>query len=163
MGCGFEPMYQRAPAYRPQPFALSVTGSHNKDAYYTYKLKKELTVQLDFIPLKVAERVVAKVDLDLTFGDIGFGADTSVLRSQGQGMAKIALSRPGTLTPFYMNTLDLVSSYTPNMEEEFTNISARSAVRDRLVQNLARDIGRDIAFALDKMEPPENKGATQAP
>ncbi len=156
-GCGFEPVYQ-AKSDQPHslPFSLQVTGD-NETAYSTYKFKQEMNTLLSTFTPPSEEKLKIKVHLTEAFGDIGYGSDASILRSQGRMVATLGIySSKATL--LHENTLDTVSSYTVNNAEEFTNLSAKNAARERLIISLASEVSREISFVIRKLEPASTQG-----
>lgn len=151
-GCGFEPLHQHHTpdnsSSQHLPFTLQIMGS-NEDAYSTYKLKQELMPLLQKVAFPSDKKLRIKVNLSETYGDIGFGADASVLRSQGRMAASLAIYDQ-SIEPIYTANLDAVSSYTINESEEFSNLNAKNAVKERLIINLANDLAREIALAVRK-------------
>lgn len=150
-GCGFDPIY-RAKSDQPQslPFSLQVTGN-NDTAYSTYKFKQEMNSLLSTLAPPPGGKLKVKIHLTEAFGDIGYGTDASILRSQGRMVATLTIhSNNGIL--LHENTLDTVSSYTINNAEEFTNLNARNAARERIIISLANEVSREISFVIRKLE-----------
>jgi hypothetical protein len=150
--CGFEPLYKSHEAQNPQSFKLQVTGN-NDHAQITFRFKKALEYQLRQITKKIDSPLIIKVNLGLEFGDIGFNQNASILRTQGRGAAQISIQENSVSKPFYENEIDLVSSYTVNESEEFSNLSAQNASRERIIQNLAVQVGREVIRALNQEYP----------
>lgn len=149
-GCGFEPLHQQKDASSASlPFFLKVTGN-NDDAYTTYRFKQELLPLLSKLTLPTAQKIEIKIQVSENYGDIGYGADASVLRSQGRLAAGIQMYDSDE-KPFYENVLDMVSSYTINESEEFSNLNAKNAARDRLIIMLAQDVAREISMIVRKL------------
>lgn len=149
-GCGFQPLYQRSssPVLDSSPFILEVRGN-NEEAYSTYKFKQELKPLI----AKISDPSVYKITIFLSesFGDIGYGADASVLRSQGQLAATVQIYNR-SYQMIYQNKLDVVSSYTADKSEEFSNLNAKMASRERLILSLVQDVARDIHRAVYKVK-----------
>ena len=142
-GCGFQPLYQQPSAESASttlPFILEVRGN-NDEAYGTYKFKQELKILLADVSSSNLRKIT--VSLNENFGDIGYGADASVLRSQGQMTATVCLYNVNHQV-IYKNRLEVVSSYSTDNAEEFSNLSAKTATRERLIVCLAQDVARDI-------------------
>lgn len=149
-GCGFEPLHKKSDtSYASLPFFLKITGN-NDDAYTTYRFKQELLTLLTKLKLPSTEKVEIRIQVGEGYGDIGYGADASVLRSQGRLAANIQMYGANE-KPFYENTLDMVSSYTINESEEFSNLNAKNAARDRLIITLAKDVAREISMVIRKL------------
>lgn len=149
-GCGFEPLHQqKGPSSTSLPFLLKITGN-NDDAYTTYRFKQELLTHLSKLTLTTPQKIEIRIQVGEGYGDIGYGADASVLRSQARLAAAIQMY-DAEEKPFYENTLDLVSSYTINESEEFSNLNAKNAARDRLIINLAQDVAREISMVIRKL------------
>ncbi|MBY0281083.1 MAG: hypothetical protein K2W94_02890 [Alphaproteobacteria bacterium] len=150
-GCGFKPLHQqKGPVNSASlPFYLKVMGN-NDDAYTTYRFKQELLTLLSKLRLPQTQKFEIRINLSEGYGDIGYGADATVLRSQGRVAAAIQMYDSDD-KPFYENTLDIVSSYTINESEEFSNLNAKNATRDRLIIALAQDVAREISMVLRKL------------
>lgn len=151
-GCtGFDPLYKpKTEQQRSLPFALQVSGD-NENAYSTYKFKQELTSALSSLSSPPGEKLKIKVLLSEAFGDIGYGSKASILRSQGRMIATVEIYRNG-ITPIYKNSVDTVSSYTINNSEEFSNLNAKNATRERIMINLANEVAREISLVIRKLE-----------
>jgi hypothetical protein len=146
-GCGFQPLYQQKasqPSDNSYTFTLEVKGN-NEEAYGTYKFKQELKPFLSQISSSNIRKI--SINLEENFGDIGYGSDASILRSQGRMSARIQLY-DANYQIIYQNKHDVVSSYTNDNSEEFSNLNAQLATRERLITSLAQDVGRDIQFAI---------------
>lgn len=143
-GCGFTPLYQQKISSSPDLITLEVRGN-NEEAYGTYKFKQELKPFLAQISSSNVYKIA--VHLEENFGDIGYGSDASVLRSQGRMIATVALYDKNYQL-LYQNRLDAVSSYTNDNSEEFSNLNARVATRERLISSLVQDVARDIQLAI---------------
>jgi hypothetical protein len=149
-GCGFEPLHQQKDTSNASlPFFLKVTGN-NDDAYTTYRFKQELLTLLSKLKLPPTQKIEVRIQVGENYGDIGYGADASVLRSQGRLAVSIQMYNSDE-KPFYENTLDMVSSYTINESEEFSNLNAKNAARDRLIIILAADVAREISMVIRKL------------
>jgi|GEM_PF-1549087 len=149
-GCGFQPLHQdRSGPTKPIPFSLKITGT-NEDAYTTYRFKQELQPLLSGLTLPKGQKIEIKIQLGESYGDIGYGADASVMRSQGRITATVEMFS-SSKDPFYVNTLDVVSSYTINESEEFSNMNAKGAARERLIVVLAQDVAREISLVIRKL------------
>jgi hypothetical protein len=149
-GCGFEPLHQqREVSHASLPFYLKVTGN-NDDAYTTYRFKQELLTLLSKLRLPQTQKIEIRIQVGENYGDIGYGVDASVLRSQGRLAAAVQMYDSNE-KPFYENTLDIVSSYTINESEEFSNLNAKNAARDRLIIALAGDVAREISMVIRKL------------
>jgi hypothetical protein len=149
-GCGFEPLHQQRNLPNTSlPFSLKVTSS-NDDSYTNYRFKQELLTLLSKQSVSSSQKIDIKIHVSEHYGDIGYGANASVLRSQGRLAAFIQIY-DSDANPFYENTLDIVSSYTINESEEFSNLNAKNSARDRLILNLARDVAREISMVVRKL------------
>ncbi len=156
-GCGFEPVYRvKSDQQKSLPFSLQVTGN-NETAYSTYKFKQEITSLLSTLSPPPGEKLKIKIHLNESFGDIGYGSDASILRSQGRIVATLEIYS-NAATPLYKNTIDTVSSYTVNNAEEFTNLNSKNAARERILINLASEVSREIFFVVRKLESPLGSG-----
>ncbi len=145
--CGFQPLYQQKSSQgldNTYPFTLEVRGN-NEEAYGTYKFKQELKPFLSQLSCSHLRKISIK--LEENFGDIGYGSDASVLRSQLRMSATIHLY-DAKYQLLYQNKLDVVSSYTDDNSEEFSNLNARMATRERLITALVQDVARDIQLAV---------------
>lgn len=142
-GCGFRPLYKQ-PSNTATAFLLEVKGN-NEHAYGTYKFKQELKPLIASINHSVIHKI--SIMLSENFGDIGYAADASVLRSQGKVVAIVQIYDANQRL-IYQNTLDSVSSYTTDISEEFSNLNAKMATRERLMINLAQAVARDIQMAV---------------
>ncbi len=149
--CGFDPVYQpKSSQQLAIPFSLQVTGD-NDTAYSTYKFKQEMNSLLSTLTPPPGEKLKIKIHLTESFGDIGYGSDASILRSQGRMIAILEIYSSHA-TPLYKNTIDMVSSYTINNSEEFTNLNAKNAARERIIISLASEVSREISFVIRKFD-----------
>jgi len=138
-GCGFRPLYKQSSS-TSTPFVLEVKGN-NEEAYGTYKFKQELTPLIAHINHPAIHKV--SISLSENFGDIGYAADASALRSQGRVVALIEVYDANRQL-IYQNKVDSISSYTTDILEEFSNLNAKMATRERLMVSLAQSVARDI-------------------
>lgn len=145
VGCGFAPVYQqKSNAHSPQAFKLNITGL-NDQAYTTYKLRREIETLLPTITEKVPRQLTLKILLEESYGNIAYNASAKAQRSQGQLKAILQVF-DGNLTPIHEARLESSTSYTVDYIEEFSNISAEAGARERLIKNLAQDIGHELAL-----------------
>jgi hypothetical protein len=146
-GCGFTPIYEKvADKETISLLSLKVTGA-NQDAYAVYRLRSELEPQLASLSSLYEQSYRVQVILQEEFGDIGYASDGTAIRAQGRMVASVSVFDT-TLTPIYENRLDSVSSYTINHGDEFSNLNAKDAVRERLITDLAQQIVQTLAESL---------------
>ncbi|RZI45936.1 hypothetical protein [Candidatus Finniella inopinata] len=144
-GCGFRPLYKQPSSNTSTPFLLEVRGN-NDEAYGTYKFKQELQPLISHINNPAIYKIV--ITLNESFGDIGYASDASPLRSQGRIVAMVEIYDANRQL-IYQNRLDSVSSYTTDISEEFSNLNAKMATRERLMISLAQDVARSIQVAVN--------------
>lgn len=149
--CNFKPLYERNGHYSVLPAKVVVTGAED-EAFYSYKFKKELALHLEHIASKINEKPIKiRVNLSVSFGNIGYGANVTVLRTSGRGIATINIQNDtGALV--YENKIDAVSSYTLDINEDFSNLSAQEADKNRIIISLAQDVATDIKRGLNEIE-----------
>jgi hypothetical protein len=149
--CGFQPIYEkteRGPILGP--LTLKVTGA-NQDGYTVYKLRSEIEPQLASLAALCSKPYSIQVRVQEEFGDIGYANDGTAIRAQGRMVAYVSVLGK-TLTPVYEDQLDSVSSYTMNHGDEFSNLNAKDAVRERLIIDLSREIVQSVSGFLSQGE-----------
>ncbi|MCX7338220.1 MAG: hypothetical protein NTX76_02920 [Alphaproteobacteria bacterium] len=147
--CGFEPLYgsSKTSTQTSSAYTLQITGNSN-DAYTQYKFRQELEPLLNRTLINLPQKLRIAIAITEEYGDIGYGADAASIRSQGHMTAVIKLYNGQSLDPVHSNSVDVVSSYTIDHSEEFSNLNAKDSTRERLITSLAQDTAHEIRRAV---------------
>jgi hypothetical protein len=151
VGCNFKPLYERTNDYHVLPTKVSIIGAED-EVFYSYKFKKELALHLEHFANKIQEKPIKiRVVLSISFGNIGYGSDVTVLRTSGRAIANLSIyNENGSVA--YENKLDAVSSYTLDINEDFSNLCAQEADKNRIITSLAQDVATDIKRGLHELD-----------
>lgn len=145
--CGFQPVYERNEIYHLQPYHVEVTGGQF-DGFYVHLFKKELESHLSALPALQSQKAKLSVKLEIEQGDIGYGS-SAILRSQERIVAEMTVYKNvQNMVQTKKVRLDSVSSITMDQYEEFSNMTAHAAAKERIVKILANDVAQEFYLIL---------------
>lgn len=150
-GCGFQPLYSGSPCHK-QNFELHVTGS----GYPTYKFRREIEKQLDFIPQFDNETYILNISVTEVQTAASYQQDASITRKLSNLIANCLILKkqknpnPGLPNnqPISTLTVNVETSYPLTPTDEFVSRNADKAASTRTAITLAEDLSRDILRVL---------------
>ncbi|MHA1558766.1 MAG: hypothetical protein ACTSXG_03055 [Alphaproteobacteria bacterium] len=143
--CTFEPIYK---AQGNLDWLNLKIKNSNDMGYAAHRLRTALTPLLKTIKMPQNKKITVELDIKEIFDYIGYASDVTVVRSQGHFIVDLDILQ--NYNSIHKKKLTAITSYTIDENEEFTNLSAQNAARERLIQQIALDISREIAFVLKK-------------
>ncbi len=139
-GCCFKPLYQGRQSQSKVIIKIS-TNSYTK-----YRLQQELNKYIHLIPNKntifVDLKIIENFEYLVRLPNIQIGRTLGCLKIE---MIISKLNRK----PFYKHSFERMSSYTPDIKEEFGNIMAEQSIENTSTESIAKEIIDEIAIACE--------------
>lgn len=141
-GCGFTPMLATDESESDQTGGarLLVNTQKGSNGYLCDQLRKRLKRNLNNLELDSKYKII--VTLNESSGSIAYAADATASRSMERLSANIIINKDGNLV--HSTTVNTITSYSQNANDEFMNQSAQTGAKERLLESLVLDITREI-------------------
>ena len=140
--CGFTPMLQKNADAPDESGSRLVVESASKDgtSYTIQMLRQRLKSVLSGIKLDSRYKTYARISE--TTGNLAYATDATSTRSMMRLTAQIIISCDGQT--LHETSLNSVTSYSQNTNDEFVNQSAVQGAQERLIEAMTIDISREI-------------------
>ncbi len=140
--CGFTPMLANNDNAPTESRSRLVVESANKDgsSYMVQMMRQRLKSVL--AGLNLDSRYKTYIRLNEETGNLAYATDATSTRSMMRLTAQIIISCDGQT--LHETSLNSVTSYSQNTNDEFVNQSASEGARERLIESLTIDISREI-------------------
>ncbi len=155
------------PLYKNTPSACSETVHKNSklqikihalsgESYSVFKLKNILEQKKHIIESLLNQKMLLKINITENFASVGIDNAGDTIRNQGRIAVDLIISprldthATKSSPPAHIIKLDSVSSYNLEASDEFSNETAKSSVRERLLIDLSEQIIRETVAYLKR-------------
>ena len=140
-GCSFTPLLEKNDVDQANGAKLIVESqSKNGNSYLLHQLRQRLRKQLAGLELNESYKIFVRLSEES--GSVAYAADATASRAMDRLAAQLLINKDGQTV--FETTLNAVTSYSQNVNDEFVNQSARTGAKERLIESLNIDIAREI-------------------
>lgn len=140
-GCSFTPLLEKNDVNQSTGAKLIVENqSKNGNSYLLHQLRQRLRKQLTGLALNENYKIFVR--LNEASGSVAYAGDATASRAMDRLSAQLIINKNDQTV--FETTLNAVTSYSQNVNDEFVNQSARTGAQERLIESLNIDIAREI-------------------
>jgi hypothetical protein len=140
-GCSFTPLLEKNDVNQSNGAKLIVENkSKNGNSYLLHQLRQRLRKQLAGLALNENYKIFVRLNEES--GSVAYAADATASRAMDRLSAQLIINKDDQTV--FETTLNVVTSYSQNVNDEFVNQSARTGAKERLIESLNIDIVREI-------------------
>jgi hypothetical protein len=140
--CSFTPLLEKDDSQSTQSGAKLVVGSKSKNgtSYLVHQLRQRLKRSLTGLNLDNSYKIFVRLNEES--GSVAYAADATASRSMDRLSVQLIINKDSQAV--FETTLNAVTSYSQNVNDEFVNQSAQLGAKERLIETLSTDIAREL-------------------
>jgi hypothetical protein len=160
--CSLTPLYQKTSSSNSEKACthhakLQIkVHSLSGDGYSVFKLKNILEQKKHIIESLLHQKMLLTVNITESFASVGIDNSGDAIRNQGRIAVELIISP--IMDKYFIESnipkkiikLDAISSYNLEASDEFSNETAKSSVRERLLIDLSEQIIRETVSYLKR-------------